>query len=106
MAADQASRRTCGQHSRAPPYVLPYTRVAMRKTSVYLDDALAERLARLARQEGRPQAEILREAIARYEPAPSRDRAFALATGFPRVDDDPRPISQIPEDELLEGFGG
>jgi len=49
----------------------------MRKTSVYLGEEQAERLARLARQEGRSQAEILREAIAGY----------------------------VPEDELLDGFG-
>ena len=77
----------------------------MRKTSVYLDEEQAARLARLARQEGRSQAEILREAVAAYQPAPSRDRDFALAAGFPRIDSDPRPISQITEDELLEGFG-
>ena len=77
----------------------------MRKTSVYLDDQQAERLARLARQEGRSQAEILREAIATYEPPPSRDRSFQVAAGFPRIDGDSRPISQIPDDELLEGFG-
>jgi predicted DNA-binding protein len=77
----------------------------MRKTSVYLDDEQAERLARLARQEGRSQAEILREAIAAYQPSASRDRDFALAAGFVRIDSDRRPISQIPERELLEGFG-
>ena len=77
----------------------------MRKTSVYLDDQLSERLVRLARQAGRSQADILRAAIAAYEPAPSGDRNFALAAGFPRIDDDARPISEIPDDELLEGFG-
>jgi predicted transcriptional regulator len=77
----------------------------MRKTSVYLGDELAARLARLARQEGRSQAEVLRAAIAAYEPASSADRDFALAAGFPRIDADARPISQIPESELLEGFG-
>ena len=77
----------------------------MRKTSVYLDDLRAQRLARLARQEGRSQAEVLREAIDAYEPKPSRDREFALAAGFARIDADRRPISQIPERELLEGFG-
>jgi predicted DNA-binding protein len=86
------------------PYVLPYT-ATMRKTSVYLEDAQADRLARLAQQEGRSQAEILREAIASYQPAPSRDRRFALAAGFRRIDDDPRPISEIPDEELLRGFG-
>jgi predicted transcriptional regulator len=77
----------------------------MRKTSVYLDDELARRLARLAEQEGRSQAEIVRDAIARYEPEPTQDREFALAAGFDRIDLDRRPISEIPDEELLEGFG-
>jgi predicted transcriptional regulator len=77
----------------------------MRKTSVYLDDELARRLARLAEQEGRSQAEIVRDAIARYEPEPAHNREFALAAGFDRIDGDRRPISEIPEEELLEGFG-
>lgn len=77
----------------------------MRKMSVYLDDERADRLAQLAQQEGRSQAEVLREAIDAYEPKPSRNRDFALAAGFPRIDADRRPISQILERELLEGFG-
>jgi predicted transcriptional regulator len=77
----------------------------MRKTSIYLDDELARRLARLAEREGRSQAEIVREAIARYEPEAAPDREFALAAGFARIDGDRRPISEIPEAELLEGFG-
>jgi predicted transcriptional regulator len=77
----------------------------MRKTSVYLDEAQAARLSRLANQEGRSQAEILRAAVDAYEPPASQDRNFALAAGFRRFDDDPRPISQIPERELLDGFG-
>jgi predicted transcriptional regulator len=77
----------------------------MRKTSVYLDDQQAERLARLALQEGRSQAEILREAVATYEPPASRDRRFEVAAGFTPIDGDSRPISQIPDEELLEGFG-
>lgn len=78
----------------------------MRKTSVYLDEAQAARLRRLAAEEGRSQAEILRAAVDAYQPPGSRDRDFALAAGFCRLDDDPRPISQIPERELLDGFGG
>lgn len=77
----------------------------MRKTSVYLDDEQTERLARLAREEGKSQAEVLREAVATYQPASSADRDFALAAAFPRTDDDPRPISEIPKQELLKGFG-
>jgi predicted DNA-binding protein len=78
----------------------------MRKTSIYLNQEQADRLARLAREEGRSQADILREAIATYRPRSSRARDFALAAGFVRIDGDPRPISEIPEQELLDGFGG
>jgi predicted transcriptional regulator len=77
----------------------------MRKMSVYLDDEQAERLARLARQEGRSQADILRTAIATYEPPPSRDRDFEIAAGFSRIDRDASPISQVPDEELLRDFG-
>jgi predicted DNA-binding protein len=77
----------------------------MRKTSVYLDDEQAERLARLSRAEGRSQAEIVRDAISCYRPRPERDRNFALAGNFERIDGDPRPISGIPDDELMRGFG-
>jgi predicted DNA-binding protein len=87
------------------PYVVPYTVFVMRKTSIYLDDEQADRLARLARTEGRPQAEIVREAISCYRPTPKRDRNFALAGNFERIDTDSRPISEIPEDELMRGFG-
>ena len=87
------------------PYIVPYTPLVMRKTSIYLDDELADRLARLARAEGRPQAEIVREAISCYRPAPKRDRNFVLASNFERIDTDTRPISEIPEDELMRGFG-
>jgi predicted DNA-binding protein len=77
----------------------------MRKTSVYLDEVQAARLRRLAQEEGRSQAEILRAAVDAYQPQTSRDRNFALAAGVCRIDDDARPISQIPEHELLDGFG-
>ncbi len=77
----------------------------MRKTSVYLTEEVTARLTELARSEGRSQAEIIREAIAAYVPAGRGEGEFALAAGFERIDDDPRPISEIPEDELLDGFG-
>ena len=72
---------------------------------MYLTERESKRLADLARSEGRSQAAIVREAILAYVPTGRRDRDFALAAGFARVDDDPRPISEIPEDELLDGFG-
>lgn len=77
----------------------------MRKTSVYLTERLSARLAELARSEGRSQAEIIRDAITAYVPAGRGEGDFALAAGFERIDDDPRPISEIAEDELLDGFG-
>jgi predicted DNA-binding protein len=77
----------------------------VRKTSVYLTERESRRLAELARMEGRSQAEIIREAITAYIPAGKGEGDFALAAGFARIDDDPRPISEIPEAELLEGFG-
>jgi predicted DNA-binding protein len=77
----------------------------VRKTSVYLTETESRRLAQLAESEGRSQAEIIREAITAYVPPSRGDRDFALAAGFSRIDGDPRPISEISEDELLEGFG-
>jgi predicted DNA-binding protein len=77
----------------------------VRKTSVYLSDRESRRLSELARSEGRSQAEIIREAITADVPAGRGDGNFALAAGFARIDDDRRPISEIPEDELLDGFG-
>jgi hypothetical protein len=77
----------------------------VRKTSVYLTERESARLAELARSEGRSQAEIIREAITAYVPAGRGNGEFALAVGFDRIDADARPISEIPEDELLDGFG-
>ena len=77
----------------------------MRKTSVYLTERESQRLSDLARSEGRSQADIIREAISAYVPPSRGDRDFALAAGFARIDNDARPISQIPKEELLEGFG-
>lgn len=74
----------------------------MRKTSVYLSDADAERLARLSELEGRPQAAIIRDAIARYEHPVIGDRNFAM---FNTGRGDGRSVADIPDEELYEGFG-
>ena len=74
----------------------------MRKTSIYLDQSQAERLARLSRAEGRPQAEIIREAIARYEPPTRGGRDFALAGCVKGPGDS---IADLDVDELMRGFG-
>lgn len=74
----------------------------MRKTSVYLSDELAERLARVARDEGRSQAEVLRDAISEYRPRVKPDRNFALAGC---VEGDGTPVTQELVDEWMKGFG-
>ena len=83
------------------PYIAPYNG-EMRKTSVYLSDELAKRLARLARETGRSQADVLRAAIAEYRPAPSTDRTFALEGC---VTGPGGSVADVDEDELLRGFG-
>jgi len=74
----------------------------MRKTSVYLSEADAERLAHLAELEGRSQAAIIRDAIARYEQPVVGDRNFAM---FDTGTGDGRSVADIPDEELFEGFG-
>jgi predicted DNA-binding protein len=78
---------------------------AKGKTSVYLDRSQRDHLRKLAKRTGRAQAQLIREAIESFEPAPPINRNFALAAGFRRIDGDPRPTSAIPDDELLAGFG-
>jgi Ribbon-helix-helix protein, copG family len=75
----------------------------MKKTSVYLTEGEADRLAELARVEGRPQAEVLRAAIAQYRTLGSGDRAFAVT----RSGRGPAgtSVAEVPEEELLRGFG-
>lgn len=74
----------------------------MHKTSVYLTPEEIARLASLADREGTSQAEIIRRAIRLYEPERKGDRNFALIG----VADGPGgSIADVPEDELLEGFG-
>lgn len=76
--------------------------VPMRKTSVYLAEQQAERLARLAREEGRSQAEVLREAIDSYQPRGIDDRNFALDGCVAGSGDS---IADFEEEQLLRGFG-
>lgn len=74
----------------------------MRKTSVYLNEADLARLRRLADRLDVSQAEVIREALARYDRSFEVDRDFAVA----RSGQGPgTAIADIPEEELLEGFG-
>ena len=79
--------------------MLPYV---MKKTSVYLDEADVERLRRLATIERRSQAEIIRQAIQNYEARSDPDRDFALEGAW---DGDGTSVADVPDEELLEGFG-
>ncbi len=85
----------------SPPNATCYP-TSVKKTSIYLDDADFERLQRLARTEGRSQAEIVRSAIAAYDAQHKPDRTFAISGAW---DGDGTSVADIPEEELLRGFG-
>ena len=74
----------------------------MRKTSVYLTEEESRRLADLARAEGVSQARLIREAIRAYEGHNVPDREFRLrgVAATPGAS-----IADVPEEELLAGFG-
>jgi predicted transcriptional regulator len=71
------------------------------KTTVYLNDDDYRRLQQLARSQGRPAAELVREAVAEYarKHAPAR-RARSIGAGRSGRGD----LSERAED-LLEGLG-
>ena len=72
------------------------------KTSLYLEPSDAGRLTWLADVEGRPQSEIIRDAIRFYRPTPV-DRHFAL---FDVPADAPtESLTQEDIDRLMVGFG-
>ncbi len=79
----------------------------MKKTSVYLNNEELVALKRVAEREHRSQAEVVREAILQYaRQSPDRDFALARNSEFaPRAAGAPRFIEEIPEAELMAGFG-
>ncbi len=79
---------------------MPYN-ARVRKTSVYLGEERAKRLSRLARDEGRSQAEVLREAIDSYQPRGTEDRNFAMDGCVTGTGDS---IADLDADELMRGF--
>ncbi|MPZ64055.1 MAG: ribbon-helix-helix protein, CopG family [Pseudonocardiaceae bacterium] len=74
----------------------------MRKTSVYLDDADARRLAHLAEEEGVSQASLLRRAIRTYVPEPRGARSFALDGAGEGPGGS---VADVDDSRLFEGFG-
>lgn len=74
----------------------------MKKTSVYLEETHVRQLRRLAEVEGRSQAEVLRDAIVLYARRLDHLRDFACSG----VAEGPGgSIADIPEEDLLRGFG-
>jgi hypothetical protein len=68
------------------------------KTTVYLPQQTKRRLAAMAVREGRPEAELIREAIDRLVHEAPRKPRFPLFRS-----DDPTLARNV--DELLKGFG-
>lgn len=73
-----------------------------RKTSVYFSEDDSETLRGLSEQMQVSQAKVLQEALAAYYVEQSPDRDFAFAATF---DGDGTSIADIPENELMKGFG-
>jgi predicted transcriptional regulator len=73
----------------------------MTKTTVYLPDDLKASLKRMAEDEGRSEAEIIREAI--HAAVNKRRGARPQVPLIPRGLGDPSLAGRV--DELLEGFG-
>jgi hypothetical protein len=74
----------------------------MKKTSIYLDDVDRQRIRRMAAQQGKSQAEIIRAAIGVYEQHLAPVRNFTMMGSFEGTG---RSIADRPEDELFAGFG-
>jgi Arc/MetJ-type ribon-helix-helix transcriptional regulator len=74
----------------------------MRKTSVYLDEAQVRTMKRLSEALGRSQAEIIREALRLYAETAVGPRRFAMAASGRGSGVS---VADIPEEELLAGFG-
>lgn len=69
---------------------------------MYLTDAEVERLERLAHQEGTSRAQVIRSAIGSYVPRRGGSRDFDMARSGRGPGGS---IADIPEEELLRGFG-
>jgi hypothetical protein len=74
----------------------------MRKTSIYLEDADLARVRRIARQQGKSQADFIRDAIKAHAAQTVPERYFSFLGSF---EGDGRSVKDVPEEELLEGFG-
>lgn len=74
----------------------------MKQTRAYLTEAETDVLSALAEREGQSKASLLRAALAAYEAQTFVPRCFSLdgcVTG------DGTSIADVPDEELLKGFG-
>jgi hypothetical protein len=72
----------------------------LRCTNADGNDREIERLDALARRTGRPRAELVREAIAAYDPQPPGELSFVGAGAG-----DGTSVGDLEREDLLEGFG-
>ena len=72
----------------------------MRKTTVYLDEELLRALKRMATELGRPEAELVREAIRRFAASAGRPTARSLG-----IVAGPGNLASRTDELLDEGFG-
>lgn len=74
----------------------------MKKMTIYLDEDAEKCLQRLITAEGRSQSGIVRAALAAYLVHRESRRSFALTASGKG---DGTSVADIPEEELLKGFG-
>jgi predicted transcriptional regulator len=72
----------------------------MRKTTVYLDEDSRRALKRMAHRLGRPEAELIREAVRRFTTAEGRPPATSLG-----IADGPGNLESRVDELLDGGFG-
>lgn len=72
----------------------------MRKTTVYIDEGDLRAIRRLAKQRGRPEAELIREAVAQYARNAGRPKfkSLGIVAGSGNLAD-------RSDEALAEGFG-
>jgi predicted transcriptional regulator len=69
----------------------------MHKTTLYLEDEVRERIARVAKETGRSQAEVIRDALHAFLTRRKKPRSIGLGKGGRDLSDR--------ADDLLDGFG-
>jgi predicted transcriptional regulator len=69
----------------------------MHKTTLYLEEELRERIARVAKQTGRSQADVIRDALRSFFMRRKKPRSIGLGKGGPDLSDR--------TEDLLAGFG-